>query len=85
MKKLSIIIVLCFALAGCGSVSHLPFAGQTKHKTVEKQSRATVRRAQEGKTCYTRYNGKVYRNTRSIEMAKCRGLKSMELTRRLNR
>lgn len=63
MRKLSVIIVLCFVFGCGGGVSAQPFAGQTKHKLVVKQSKRAVKRAAKGKTYYThKKNGKVKRN-----------------------
>jgi len=62
MKATILTIVLCFAL-GCGGASAQPFAGQTKHKLVVKQSKRAIKRAAKGKTYYThKKNGKVIRN-----------------------
>ena len=56
-------MVLCLVLGCGGGVSAQPFAGQSRHKLVVKQSRRTVKRAAKGKTYYAvKKNGKVKRN-----------------------
>jgi len=62
MKKIAFLIVFCFALGCGGEVSAQPFAGQSRHKLVVKQSRRTVKRAVKGKNYYAVKKGKVKRN-----------------------
>jgi len=85
MKKLLLIIAF-FLMAGIWlPATGGPFYGKTKHKPIYRQSRKSIRRAVNGKPYYTRFNGKVVRNTRSVEMAKRRCNSSRKLTRELNR
>jgi hypothetical protein len=63
MRKLSVIIVLCFALGWVGDCAAQPFAGQTRNKLVVKQSKRAIKRAAKGKNYYAvKKNGKVKRN-----------------------
>lgn len=55
-------MVLCLVLGCGGGVSAQPFAGQSRHKLVVKQSRRTVKRAVKGKNYYAVKKGKVKRN-----------------------
>ena len=85
MKKLLIILII-FLTSGIWSPADAgPFFRKTKHKPVYRQSRQAIRRAANDKPYYTRYNGKVVRNTRAVEMAKRRCQSSRKLTRELNR
>lgn len=62
MKAILLTIVLCFALGWVGDCAAQPFAGQTKHKLVVKQSKRAVKRASKGKSYYAHKNGRVKRN-----------------------
>lgn len=85
MKKLLIILII-FLTSGIWLPADAgPFYRETKHKPVYRQSRQAIRRATNDKPYYTRFNGKVVRNTRSVEMAKRRCNSSRKLTRELNR
>lgn len=62
MKRIAVFMVLCLVLGCGGGVSAQPFAGQSRHKLVVKQSRRTVKRAVKGKNYYAVKKGKVKRN-----------------------
>jgi len=85
MKKLLLIIIIFLMSGICFQSMAGPFYRKTKHKPVYRQSRQALRRAANDKPYYTRFNGKVVRNTRSVEMAKRRCNSSRKLTRELNR
>jgi len=69
MKRLVTILLLCLCAS---AVSAGPFSGKTKHRPVNRMSRAEVRRAQKGITLYTSYHGKIYKNSRMVRMTKQR-------------
>jgi len=85
MKNLLIILTIILASGIWFTADAGPFYRKTKHKPVYRQSRQAIRRAANDKPYYTRLNGKVVRNTRSVEMAKRRCNTSRKLTRELNR
>jgi hypothetical protein len=85
MKKLLIFLIFFLASGICSQADAGPFFRKTKHKPVYRQSRQAIRRAANDKPFYTRLNGKVVRNTRTVEMQKRRCQSSKKLTRELNR
>lgn len=85
MKKLLIFLIFFLASGICSQADAGPFYRMTKHKPVYRQSSQAIRRAANDKPYYTRFNGKVVRNTRAVEMAKRRCQSSRKLTRELKR
>lgn len=69
MKKLVVLLLLCLCTA---AVSAGSFEGKTRHRPIKRMSRAEVHRAEKGILMYTRYNGKVYKNSRMVRMTKQR-------------
>lgn len=68
MKRIAALLILLILSAPAYS----QFAGKTKNKPVTKMTRAQVKRAQKGITLYTKYNGRMYKNTRAVRMTKAR-------------
>ena len=81
MKKLVVLLLLCLCTA---AVSAGSFEGKTRHRPIKRMSRAEVHRAEKGIPMYTRYNGKVYKNSRNGEDDKTKGGKLPQNVREVN-
>lgn len=78
MKRIAILIILLIFSAPAYS----QFAGRTKNKPVIKMTNAQLKRAKKGVTFYTKYNGRMYKNTRAVQMTKAREAKYRKMFRK---
>lgn len=59
MKKLIVLLIVLLVAAPVAEIFAQPFAGHTRHKPIKRMTRRQVRDAQQGRTLYFRYKGKV--------------------------
>lgn len=68
MKRIAALLILLILSAP----AYPQFAGKTKNKPITRMTRAQLKRAHRGVTFYTKYNGRMYKNTRAVQMTKAR-------------